>query len=797
MANIRAYKLAEELGIDRTEIVEKARAIGIELKSAMASLEDADAEKLRKKLGVSVPRMDVTEERVESGGVVIRRRRKKKVEIEPQPEVEVASEDVTPEAVEPKPAEPVIEEVPIEPPVVDSPVRPAVATPVSPAGKSGAGEGAGPAGAARNSRERKRVREVVNLREQERLVRQATSRAPLRRQVTLEPQQAISPRRKRRDAPQKMRPATVKPKEDKRVVRIEGMVSIGELARLLGEKGPTVQSKLMALGTLVSINQAIDVETAEKVATEFGYEVQDVGFNEQQFLEDSAASATEDLETRPPIITVMGHVDHGKTSLLDAFRRTNVVASEAGGITQHIGAYQVDVGGRTLTFIDTPGHAAFTEMRARGAQVTDIVILVVAATEGIMPQTVEAIAHSKAAGVPIIVAINKCDLPGADPQQTRQRLMEHDLVPEDFGGDVICVDVSATKGTGLDQLLEMLALQSDLLELKANPKGRATGVVLEARLDKGRGPVATVLIESGTLRRGDTVVVGTFNGRVRAIEDENGVRLKEAGPSSPVQLIGLTGVPDAGDPLHCVESERVAKDIVDHRLAQRRGQPVESAGVRSLEDLFAAAEGGVKELKLVVKADVQGSVEALRDALIKLSTDSVKVDVLHSGVGAVIESDVMLARASGAIIIAFHVRPDPAARREAESQGVEIRTYQVIYEVTDDVLKAMVGLLPPTLSEAFLGRAEVRDTFNVPKIGTIAGCFVSEGEIRRNSKVRLLRDGVQLYEGKVGSLRRFKDDVREVKTGFECGIGIEAYNDLKVGDVIEAFVIEEKPATLE
>ena len=797
MANIRAYKLAEELGIDRTEIVEKARAIGIELKSAMASLEDADAEKLRKKLGVSVPRMDVTEERVESGGVVIRRRRKKKVEIEPQPEVEVASEDVTPEAVEPKPAEPVIEEVPIEPPVVDSPVRPAVATPVSPAGKSGAGEGAGPAGAARNSRERKRVREVVNLREQERLARQATSRAPLRRQVTLEPQQAISPRRKRRDAPQKMRPATVKPKEDKRVVRIEGMVSIGELARLLGEKGPTVQSKLMALGTLVSINQAIDVETAEKVATEFGYEVQDVGFNEQQFLEDSAASATEDLETRPPIITVMGHVDHGKTSLLDAFRRTNVVASEAGGITQHIGAYQVDVGGRTLTFIDTPGHAAFTEMRARGAQVTDIVILVVAATEGIMPQTVEAIAHSKAAGVPIIVAINKCDLPGADPQQTRQRLMEHDLVPEDFGGDVICVDVSATKGTGLDQLLEMLALQSDLLELKANPKGRATGVVLEARLDKGRGPVATVLIESGTLRRGDTVVVGTFNGRVRAIEDENGVRLKEAGPSSPVQLIGLTGVPDAGDPLHCVESERVAKDIVDHRLAQRRGQPVESAGVRSLEDLFAAAEGGVKELKLVVKADVQGSVEALRDALIKLSTDSVKVDVLHSGVGAVIESDVMLARASGAIIIAFHVRPDPAARREAESQGVEIRTYQVIYEVTDDVLKAMVGLLPPTLSEAFLGRAEVRDTFNVPKIGTIAGCFVSEGEIRRNSKVRLLRDGVQLYEGKVGSLRRFKDDVREVKTGFECGIGIEAYNDLKVGDVIEAFVIEEKPATLE
>jgi len=803
MAKIRAYKLAEELGIDRTEFVEKARAIGVELKSAMSSLEDADAEKLRKKLGVAAPRLDVTEERVETAGVVIRRRRKKKVEPEPQPEVEVVSEAVTPGAVAPEstevePAEPVIEEVPIEPTVVDPPVRPVAATTQSPAGKTDSGGGAGTAGAARNARERKRVREVVNLREQERLARQATSRAPLRRQVTLEPQQAISPRRRRRDAPQKIRPATVKPKEDKRVVRIEGTVSVGELARLLGEKGPTVQSKLMALGTLVSINQAIDVETAEKVATEFGYEVQDVGFNEQQFLEDSAASVPEDLEPRPPVITVMGHVDHGKTSLLDAFRRTNVVASEAGGITQHVGAYQVEAGGRTLTFIDTPGHAAFTEMRARGAQVTDIVILVVAATEGIMPQTVEAIAHAKAAGVPIIVAINKCDLPGADSQQTRQRLMEHDLVPEDFGGDVICVDVSATKGTGLDQLLEMLALQSDLLELKANPKGRATGVVLEARLDRGRGPVATVLIQSGTLRRGDTVVVGTFNGRVRAIEDENGKRLKQAGPSAPVQLIGLTGVPNAGDSFHCVESERVAKDIIDHRLAERRGQPVESAGVRSLEDLFAAAEeGGVKELKLVVKADVQGSVEALRDALIKLSTDSVKVDVLHSGVGAVIESDVMLARASGAIIIAFHVRPDPTARREAESQGVEIRTYQVIYEVTDDVLKAMVGLLPPTLTEAFLGRAEIRDTFNVPKIGTIAGCHVSEGEIRRNSKVRLLRDGVQLYEGKVGSLRRFKDDVREVKTGFECGIGIEGYNDLKVGDVIEAFVIEEKPATLE
>jgi translation initiation factor IF-2 len=429
--------------------------------------------------------------------------------------------------------------------------------------------------------------------------------------------------------------------------------------------------------------------------------------------------------------------------------------------------------------------------------VTDIVILVVAATEGIMPQTVEAIDHARAAGVPIVVAINKCDLPGANPQQTRQRLMEHALVPEEFGGDVLCVEVSAKTGAGLDRLLEAVLLQAEILELRADPDRRATGVVLEARLDKGRGPVVTALIQSGTLSAGDVVVAGIHIGRVRAIEDENGNRLKQAGPSTPVQLIGLSGVPEAGQPLHAVESERVAKEIVDHRIGEQRQVPTQIEAARSLEELFAEAEGGgVKELHLVVKADVHGSVEALRDALLKLSTDAVKVNVIHSGVGAVTETDVMLAKASSAIVIAFHVRPDPAARRAAEGQGVEIRTYRVIYEATEDVEKAMTGLLPPTLTEQFLGRAEVRRTFNVPRVGTIAGCYVSEGLIRRNASARLLRDGVQVYEGRIGSLKRFKDDAREVNSGFECGIGIEGYNDVKVGDVIEAFVVEEKPATL-
>jgi translation initiation factor IF-2 len=802
MAEIRAYKLAEELGMDRQEFVEKAAAAGIELRSAMAPLGEEDADKLRKKLGTRKKAMSVTEKRVEGGSGAIIRRRKKKIEElppEPEPTAVVAEADAAAEAV----AEPAgVEEPQPEPEVTEPTPAPApAAAAAAPAGGAGAParkKGGDSSAAPDAKQDRKRVREVVNLREQDRLARQATSRGPMRRQVTLEPRTAVSPRRKRRDALPVRPVVAAKPNEEKRVVRIEGTVSVGELARLLGQKGPAVQSKLMALGTMASINQAIDADTASKVAAEFGFEIQDVGFKEDTYIDAvDVASDDGELAQRPPVITVMGHVDHGKTSLLDALRRTDVVAGEAGGITQHVGAYQVEVKGQKLTFIDTPGHAAFTEMRARGAQVTDIVVLVVAASEGIMPQTIEAIHHSKAAGVPIVVAVNKCDLPAANPQQTRQRLMEHDLVPEEFGGDVLCVNVSAIKGTGLDQLLETLTLQSEILELKADPERLAQAVVLEARLDKGRGPVATVLVQTGTLKRGDVVVVGTHSGRVRALEDEDGNRHKEAGPSTPIQVIGLSGVPNAGDLMNAVENERAAKEIIEHRESQRREAPSEAPPPRTLDELFAAVEGGgVKELALVVKADVQGSVEALCDALVKLATDDVKVNVIHSGVGAVSETDVMLAKASGAIIVAFHVRPDPTGRKAAESQGVEIRTYRVIYEVTDDVKQAMVGLLPPTISEVFLGRAEVRQTFTVPKVGTIAGCHVGEGMFRRNSNVRLLRDGVVVYEGKVGSLRRFKDDVREVQSGFECGIGIGGYNDVKVGDVIEAFELQEKPATL-
>ena len=817
MANIRAYKLATELGIDRTEIVDRAAEVGVELKSPMAAVDPDTAQLLREKLGAPEPEKKVVTERrvVRSGGAAVIRRRKK-VTAEPPPEPEpVAESEATPEPVAAE-AEPVVAEpegtpeaepettpAPEPTPAREQPaVQPAAARKDAdsdgrPGGRSSAPGPDRNAPPDRKGNQRKLVREVVNLREQDRLARLATGRAPARRQVTIDPRTASSPRRKRRDTPQKSQPVAAKPAELKKVVRVEGGVSVGELARQLGSKAPEVQRKLMALGTMVSINQIIDVATATQVASEFGFEVQDTGFKEEEFLA-SEPTAEGDRVQRPPVVTVMGHVDHGKTTLLDSIRNANVVAGEAGGITQHIGAYQAKVGDDTITFIDTPGHAAFTEMRARGAKVTDLVILVVAATEGAMPQTVEAIEHAQAAAVPIVVAINKCDLPGADPTQTRQRLMERGLVPEEFGGDVLSSEVSALKGEGIDKLLEQVHLQAELLELRSDPNSRAQGVVLEARLDKGMGPVATVLVQNGTLRRGDIVVVGKSWGRVRAMEDEHAERVKEAGPSVPVQLTGLTDVPDAGESFHVVESERVAKDIVSHRESEQREQPSGGAPKLSLDELFAQAEGGgVKELKVVVKADTQGSVEALRDALLKLSTDSVKVDVLGSGVGAVTETDVMLAKASEAIIIGFHVRPDPAARRAAEGQGVEVRNYRVIYEVVDEIRLAMAGLLPPTVSEKFEGRAEVRETFSVPKAGTIAGSFVTEGQVRRNSPCRLLRDGVQIYEGKVGSLKRFKDDARDVAAGFECGSGIDGYNDVKVGDVIETYVLEEKPAQLE
>ncbi len=815
MAKIRAYKLAEELGIERSDIVERAAAAGIVLKSAMATVAEDEAEVLRKKLGGGRRKKLVTESRVEAkGGAIIRRRKRAEPEPPPPPPEPVEEPLPAPAEAEPAvadevpvpPAEPAVEPAPTEPPP-DLEVPQPIAAEAAPAFREGAAAAPGPSARekeraseapdAKSGRQRKLVREVVNLREQDQLARQAVGRTRVRRQIQIDPRTATSPRRKRRDAVSPKKPATAAPKEATRIVRIEKTVSVGELARMLGMKAPEVQRRLMALGTMVSINHEIDLETAKSVCAEVGYEVEDVGFREEVYLEDAAA-AERDEQPRPPVITVMGHVDHGKTTLLDALRKTSVVDEESGGITQHIGAYQVEVAGKKLTFIDTPGHAAFTEMRARGAQVTDIVIVVIAATEGIMPQTVEAIEHSKAAGVSIVVAVNKCDLPGANPQAARQRLMEHGLIPEEFGGEVICVDISAKQRTGLDKLLEMVNLQAELLELNANPKRRAAGIVLESQLDKGRGPVATVLVQQGTLRPGDAFVIGPCSGRVRAMEDENGKRVKSAGPSTPVRVIGLSGVPEAGQMLNVVENERVAKEIVEHRIDERRERPATQKPSFTLDEFFERMEGGgVKELAVVIKCDVHGSVEALRDALLKLSTDSVKLNVILSGVGAITKDDVMLAKASNAIILGFHVRPDPPGRSAAEEQGVDIRVYKVIYEVIDDVKKAMAGLLPPTVTETMGGRAEIRELFTVPKVGKIAGCMVEEGVIRRGATCRLIRDGVQIYEGKVGSLKRFKDDVREVNSGFECGIGIEGYNDIKVGDVIETFIVEEKPATLE
>ncbi len=819
MANVRAYKIAEELGIERNEFVERANAAGFELKNAMASVDDETADQLRDKLGAKSER--VTEARVtRSGGTAVIRRRKKK-EPEPEPEITepaaetVAGDEPAPVDGEAAPAEvaaadgdPTPEpEAPVEPEPVPLPVQPRPAAPSSPVARTApdagsparksaaAGTEAGPA-ANRTARQRKQFKEVVNLREQEQIARQVTSRTT-GRPAPPDLRTFSNPRKRRRDAPSAPKVAKAATPE-KKVVRVQGEISVGELAKQLGEKAAQVQGKLMSLGTMVAVNQTIDVGTAEQVAAEYGFEVQDVGFQEDDFLAAPAEAVEGDAKSRPAVITVMGHVDHGKTSLLDALRETDVVGGEAGGITQHIGAYQVTLPQGKLTFIDTPGHAAFTAMRARGAQVTDLVILVVAASEGIMPQTIEAIDHARAAGVPIVVAVNKCDLPDANSQNTRQRLMEHNVVVEDFGGDVLAIDISATKKMNLDKLLEAVMLQSELLEPKADPTLRAKGVVLESELDKGRGPVATVLVQEGTLRRGDVLVADTHFGKVRTMLNDKGEVVKEATPSMPVQVVGLGGVPAAGSSVHVVESERIAKDIVSHREDQGRKASAGPARPRvSLEDLFAQADGdGPRELTAIIKADTQGSAEAIRDSLQKLPTDKVKLNVLHASVGGITEKDVQLAEASRAIIIGFHVRPDVKARRAAEDAGVDLRMYKIIYEVVDEIRAAMAGLLPPTVKENVIGQAEVRQTFTIPKTGTIAGSYVTDGLLRRNASCRLVRDGVQVFEGKFSSLKRFKDDVREVQTGFECGIGIEGYNDVKIGDVIEAFELEEQPAVL-
>lgn len=580
--------------------------------------------------------------------------------------------------------------------------------------------------------------------------------------------------------------------EPKKIV-IDDQITVKELASLLHASGSEVITKLITLGIMASLNQVIDGDTATLVAAEFGVdvEVRDESQELESLLED-ASDRPEDLEPKPPVITVMGHVDHGKTSLLDYIRHTNVTASEAGGITQHIGAYQIEVKGRKITFLDTPGHEAFTAMRARGAQVTDIAVLVVAADDGVMPQTVEAINHAKAAGVPVVVAVNKIDKPGANPDRVKQQLTEYGIVPEEWGGNTVCVPVSAKTGNGVDQLLEMLLLVAEMEELKANPHCPARGTVVEAQLDKGRGPVATVLIQKGTLEVGDNILAGTAYGKVRAMQDFKGRRIKKAPPATPVEILGLSEVPEAGDLFYVVQDEKRARQIVEKRLAKKRQNESVTPEKVTLEDLFKQIqEGRVKELNLVIKADVHGSVEALIQALAKLSTDEVRINIIHSGVGAVSETDVMLASASNALVIGFNVRPDTNAKKTAESQQVEIRLYQVIYEAIDDIKAALEGLLEPIYKEVPLGRAVVREIFHIPKVGVVAGCYVSEGKVIRSGKVRAIRDGVVIYDGTIASLKRFKEDAREVAQGHECGIGLDKFQDLKTGDILEGYQIEE------
>ena len=590
------------------------------------------------------------------------------------------------------------------------------------------------------------------------------------------------------------------PSAQKRIIKIEDQISLQMLAARMSLKATDVLMKLMQLGmTNVTINSTLDSDTAKIIASEFGYEVENVAKSEDELIREmrgEIVDVDEDRVPRPPVVTVMGHVDHGKTSLLDRIRKSNVAAGEAGGITQHIGAYRVQTAKGPIVFLDTPGHEAFTAMRARGAQATDIVVLVVAADDGVMPQTKEAINHAKAADVPIVVAVNKIDKPTARPQQIRTELVGYGLQPEEWGGTTLFVDVSALTGQGVDQLLESIVLQAELLELTANPKLPAEGTVLEAYLDRGRGPVANILVRNGTLRQGDTVVAGAAIGKVRALTDENGQRLKEAGPATPVEVLGLSEVPNAGDGFYVVENEDRARELVEQRqkAAAARAKTQLKTGLEAYQEMLKSGEQA--ELNLVIKSDVQGSAEALTKALTDLSTEKVKVNVIHAGVGGITENDVMLATASHAIIIGFNVRPAGKAGATAKSEGVEIRTYRVIYEAVDDVKKAMAGLLAPEYREKELGKAEVRQIFNIPKVGTIAGCYVTEGKITRNAKVRLVRDAVQIWEGSVGSLRRFKDDVREVAAGYECGIGLEGYQDVKQGDIIECFELEQVAATL-
>jgi translation initiation factor IF-2 len=586
------------------------------------------------------------------------------------------------------------------------------------------------------------------------------------------------------------------PKAIKRRIKIQETVTVAELAKSMGIKAVDLIKRLIGLGVTLSINQAMDYETASVVADELGYELELDSFEEAKFISETP-DRPEDLVTRPPVVTIMGHVDHGKTSLLDYIRKSNIIGKESGGITQHIGAYYVETDVGDIVFLDTPGHEAFTAMRARGAQVTDLIVLVVAADDGVMPQTKEAVNHGRAANIPLLVAVNKMDKPEADPEKVKRELAEMDLAPEEWGGETIFGYISAKTGEGVDDLLGLILLQSEVLELKANPNKQARGVVIEARLDKSKGPVATVLVKSGTLRKGVYFICGEHYGRVRAMNDHRGRQMKSAEPSVPVEIYGISGVPMAGDEFIAVEDEKTAKQVIEYRKAKSKKQEVVKRGLVSLDDLYdRIKEGDIKELNIVLKADVQGSLEALSESLLKQTTEEVKLRIIHSATGAIAESDIMLASASGAIIIGFNVRANPRVAEIAERENVDIRYYDVIYNVIKDIRLAMTGLLEPVFEENVIGRVDIKEVFHIPKVGSVAGCLVTDGHVERNANIRLLRDDVVVFDGKIASLRRFKEDAKEVQSGYECGIGLENFQDIKPGDVFEVYQIKEVEAEL-
>ena len=800
MLKRRVYQLAKELGVENADVLEACRALGINVRNHMSAIEEEQAGAIQRHVEKS-KRESVVEERI--APTVLRRKPPRPAAEPERPAVvrrpaaaaaaagSAAGSAAAAAAAAPEAPAPAASEAPAAaaPPPAGGPAVPTL--PELLAGVRGEAE-----------RQREGARAMPTP---------LGALGPRRLEVIrgrdiYAGRGAVKPSRSKRRKAVAARPA-VRPleapatKAAKRVIKIEGGVTLQDLAKRMGVKATEVLFKLIGLGMQgVNINSTLDPDTAKIVAAEFQYEVIDTATTEEDMIAAAEKKVDEveaDVVIRPPVVTIMGHVDHGKTSLLDYIQKTRIAAGEAGGITQHIGSYYVETPRGPVVFLDTPGHEAFTAMRARGAQVTDLVVLVVAADDGVMPQTIEAISHARAANVPIVVALNKMDKEGAQPDRVKRQLADQNLLPEDWGGETIVCPVSAVTGEGVDNLLEMIALQAEVLELKANPKRPARGVVIEAYLDRGRGAVANVLIKDGTIHPGDFLVAGEAFGKIRALAAENGKPVKEAGPSRVVEVLGLSDVPMAGDAVNVVAEAKQAQAIAESRT-QKAAKAAGGPQRLSLEDFVKQKmqEGGPQDLNLVIKSDVQGSAEALAAALARLSTDEVKVHVLQSSVGGITESDVMLAAASRAIIIGFNVRPTGKARKMAETEKVDVRFYNIIYDALDDVKKAMSGLLKPTIQEVFLGRADVRQVFNISKVGTVAGCVVSEGKITRSALVRLLRDQVQIWEGRIASLKRFKDDAREVLQSYECGIGLEGYNDVKPGDVIEAFERREVAQTI-